>query len=162
MEAISTYFNAERAESLLFIAVAAIALAAAIGCRFVLQQPFFTGMAISLSVVALLQGVVGVTIYQRSPQDMARVQQMLRSAPQRLQTEEVPRMRVVLHKFKIYLAVELALLLLSLAVLAFATPGSLVRGVALGLALQAGFTAVLDLVAMRRGDVYLDWLLLQA
>jgi hypothetical protein len=71
-------------------------------------------------------------------------------------------MRVVLHKFKIYLAVELALLLLSLAVLAFATPGSLVRGVALGLALQAGFTAVLDLVAMRRGDVYLDWLLLQA
>lgn len=24
------------------------------------------------------------------------------------------------------------------------------------------FTAVLDLVAMRRGDVYLDWLLLQA
>jgi hypothetical protein len=159
MEAISTYFNAERAESLLFIAVAAIALAAAIGCRFVLQQPFFTGMAISLSVVALLQGVVGVTIYQRSPQDMARVQQMLRSAPQRLQTEEVPRMRVVLHKFKIYLAVELALLLLSLAVLAFA---SLVRGVALGLALQAGFTAVLDLVAMRRGDVYLDWLLLQA
>jgi hypothetical protein len=35
-------------------------------------------------------------------------------------------------------------------------------GAALGLAVQAGFTAVLDFIAMLRGGAYLNWLLLQS
>jgi hypothetical protein len=161
MDTITTYFNAERAESMLFIAVGAIALAFSAYCLIVLRKPFFSGMAATLAVVAVLQTVVGVTIYQRSPQDMARVQQMLQSAPDQVKTEEVPRMRVVMRNFRIYLGVELALLLLSLLVLAFAAQGGWLRGAAVGLALQALFTAVLDLAATRRGDAYLGWLLAQ-
>lgn len=161
MDTISTYFNAERAESLLFIAVGAIALAAAAWCLLVLRRPFFNGMAITLSVVAALQLIVGVTVYQRSPQDTARVQQIVQTAPERIQTEEVPRMRVVMRNFKIYLAVEVALLILSLIARQLAAPGGWLRGAAMGLALQAVFTAVLDLVATRRGDAYLSWLLSQ-
>ena len=159
MDTISTYFNAERAESMLFIAVGVLALAASGWCLIVLRKPFFNGMAISLSVVAVLQLIVGVTIYLRSPQDAARVQQMLQTAPDRLQTEEVPRMQAVMRNFRIYLGVEVALLILGLALLAFAAPGGLLRGAAMGLALQAVFTAALDLVATRRGDGYLNWLL---
>ena len=162
MDTISTYFNAERAESLLFIAVGAIALVASVWCLLVLRKPYFNGMALSLAVVAVLQLIVGVTVYQRSPQDTARVQRMMQSAPERIQSEEVPRMRVVMRNFKIYLGVELALLILSLIVLQFAAPGGFVRGAAMGLALQAVFTAVLDVVATRRGDAYLSWLLSQA
>ena len=162
MDTVSTYFDAERAESLLFIAVGAIALAASAWCLIVLRKPFFNGMAITLSVVAVLQTIVGVTIHQRSPQDVARVQQMVRAAPDRLQTEEVPRMRGVMRNFKIYLAVEVALLILSLIVLVVAAPGGFLRGAAMGLALQAAFTAALDLAATRRGDAYLTWLLSQA
>ena len=161
MDTISTYFNAERAESLLFIAVGAIALALSAWCLLVLRKPLFNGMALTLSVVAALQLVVGVTVYQRSPQDTARVQQMVQSAPQRIQSEEVPRMRVVMRNFKIYLGVEVALLILSLVVILLASPGGFLRGAAMGLALQAVFTAVLDLVATRRGDAYLSWLLSQ-
>lgn len=161
MDTISTYFNAERAESLLFIAVGAIALAASAWCLLVLRKPFFNGMALTLSVVAALQLIVGVTVYQRSPQDTARVQQMVQSAPERLQSEEVPRMRVVMRNFKIYLGVEVALLILSLVVILLAVPGRFLRGAAMGLALQAVFTAVLDLVATRRGDAYLSWLIQQ-
>lgn len=161
MDTISIYFNAERAESLLFIAVGVIALAVSAWCLLVLRRPFFNGMALTLSVVAVLQLIVGVTVYQRSPLDTARVQQMAQSAPQRIQSEEVPRMRVVMRNFKIYLGVEVALLIVSLVVLLLATPGSFQRGAALGLALQAVFTAVLDLAATRRGDAYLTWLLAQ-
>ena len=106
MDTIAHYFNAERAESLLFIAVGATALAASAWCLFVLRKPFFTGMAITLSVVALLQLVVGVTVYLRAPSDTARAQQMVQAAPARLKTEEVPRMQVVMRNFKRYLAVE--------------------------------------------------------
>jgi hypothetical protein len=62
METISTYFSAERAESLLFMAVSAIALAASAYFVVVLRKPFFNGMAVTLSVVAVLQMIVGVTI----------------------------------------------------------------------------------------------------
>ena len=161
MDTISTYFNAERAESLLFIAVGAIALSVSAWCLLVLRKPFFNGMAITLSVVAALQLIVGITVYQRSPQDAARVQQLVQFAPERIQSEEVPRMRVVMRNFKIYLGVEVVVLILSLVVIWVAAPGGLLRGAAMGLAVQSVFTAVLDVVATRRGDAYLSWLLLQ-
>ena len=161
METISTYFNAERAESVVFIVAALLALAASVWCLIVLKQSFYFGMAISLATIAALQLIVGVTIYQRSPQDTARVQQMIQLEPDRLQTQEVPRMRVVMRNFKIYLGVELTLLILSLFALTLITPGSLAQGLALGMALQAAFTAVLDLIATLRGGAYLSWLLLQ-
>lgn len=87
---------------------------------------------------------------------------MIQSESDRLQSEEVIRMQVVMRNFKIYLGVELALLILSLLVLTMMNPGSLILGAALGLAIQAGFTAVLDLIAMLRGGAYLNWLLLQS
>ena len=161
METISTYFNAERAESVVFIVAALLALAASVWCLLVLKQSFYFGMAISLATIAALQLIVGVTIYQRSPLDTARVQQMIQLEPDRLQTQEVPRMRVVMHNFKIYLGVELTLLILSLFAMTLVTPGSLAQGLALGMALQAAFTAVLDLIATLRGGAYLSWLLLQ-
>ena len=162
METISTYFNAERAESVVFIVAALLALAASVWCLIVLKQSFYFGMAISLATIAALQLIVGVTIYQRSPLDTARVQQMIQLEPDRLQTQEVPRMRVVMRNFKIYLGVELTLLILSLFALTLVTPGSLAQGLALGMALQAAFTAVLDLIATLRGGAYLSWLLLQS
>ena len=84
MDTISTYFNAERAESVLFIAIGVIALAVSAWCLIVVRKPFFNGVALTISVVAALQLIVGVTIYQRSPQDTVRVQQMLQSAPERI------------------------------------------------------------------------------
>jgi hypothetical protein len=161
METIATYFSAERDESMLFMAVGALALAASAYFLLVLRKPFFNGMAITLSVVAALQIIVGITIYQRSPLDTARVQQMVQSAPQKIKSEEVPRMLKVILNFKIYLGVELSLLVLSIVVLLVSSPGTIIRGAAMGLAIQAVFTAVLDLAAMRRGDAYLTWLLSQ-
>ena len=161
METIAAYFSAERDESMLFMAVGALALAASAYFLLVLRKPFFNGMAITLSVVAALQIIVGITIYQRSPLDTARVQQMVQSAPQQIRSEEVPRMKKVILNFKIYLGVELSLLVLSIVVLLLSSPGTIVRGAAMGLAIQAVFTAVLDLAAMRRGDAYLTWLLSQ-
>jgi hypothetical protein len=48
-----------------------------------------------------------------------------------------------------------------LIIILIASPGGFLRGAAVGLALQAVLTAVLDLVATRRGDAYLTWLLSQ-
>jgi hypothetical protein len=158
METISDYCKAERAESLRFIAVGGMALAASAWCVLVLGKPFFNGMAITLSVVAALQWRVGVTVCRRTLADAARVQQMVRAARARLKTDEVKRMLVVMHNFTLYLTLEVMLLLASVVVLTLATQAGAWRGAATGLAAQAVFTMALDLAATRRGAAYLDWL----
>jgi len=70
-------------------------------------------------------------------------------------------MQIVMRKFKIFLGVELSLLILSIIVVMGTASGTLMRGVAIGLAIQAVFTIVLDLAAMQRGNVYVTWLLTQ-
>ena len=70
-------------------------------------------------------------------------------------------MRTVMRNFRIYLVVEVVLLLASLLVLAWAAPGTFSRGAAIGIAVQAAITAVLDLIATQRGAAYLSWLLAQ-
>ena len=84
---------------------------------------------------------------------------MVQSQPGRVQSEEVPRRHAVMRNFRIYLGVEVALLILSLAVCAFAAPAGFWRGAGTGRAVQAAFTIVLDLFATRRGATYLEWLL---
>jgi hypothetical protein len=113
-------------------------------------------------VIAVLQLIVGFTIYERSPKDAQRVHQMIQSEPDRLASEEVPRMQLVMRNFKVYLVVELLLLALSLLVVAWAGPDGFWRGAAIGLALQSLLTAVLDVVATHRGAAYLEWLLLRS
>ncbi len=64
-----------------------------------------------------------------------------------------------MRNFKIYLVVEVLLLIASVAVLALVTQSLGWRGAATGLALQAVFTIMLDLAATQRGASYLAWLL---
>ena len=161
MEAIFTYFNGERTESMLFIAVGGLAILVSTYFAVAVRKPFFIGVAITLSLVAVLQLVVGLTIFQRSPQDTLRVVQMVQSAPQRIHAEEVPRMQIVMRNFKLFLGVELSLLIVSIIVVMGTASGTLIRGMAIGLAIQAVFTIVLDLAAMQRGNVYVTRLLTQ-
>ncbi len=72
MEQISNYFNAEKSESILFFLVGSIAIGIAIYFLFKLKEPFYNGMAYPLIAVALIQIVVGTSIFFRSPKDIER------------------------------------------------------------------------------------------
>ena len=128
------YFSAKRTERLVFITVGLLALLASTACVIVLRKPLFSGWALTMSVVVMLQLSEGI------------------------RSEELLRMRVVMRSFKICLGVEVALLILGLIAIPFAAPGGFIRGAATALALQAGFTAMLDLAATRRGDAHLKGL----
>ncbi len=158
MPPISKYFHAEKSESLLFIAVGVAAIA--IGLYFYLQikTPYHKGLAISLSLIALIQLTVGSTVFVRSPKDIVRVQQIVEKAPERIRTEEIPRMKTVMKNFVLYRYVELALLLIGI-VLAFAfAPQTFWKGIGLGLALQSGIMLLLDYFAEKRGQEYMEYL----
>jgi multidrug transporter EmrE-like cation transporter len=158
MEQISKYFNAEKSESLLFVVVGIVALLLSAYFLVKMKQPFYNGMAYPFIVVALIQLTVGSSVYFRSPKDIARVNQMMQTETAKIQTEEIPRMEIVMEKFVLYRWVEIALVIVGIVLFLYFQPMTLWKGIGLGLAIQSSFMLLLDYFAESRGKVYLDYL----
>jgi len=158
MENIQTYFNAERAESLVFIAIGIIAFAAGIYFLFSFKKPFYTGIAWPLIIIAVIQIFVGGAVFIRSPKDIARVEIMFSTNHHALATEEIPRMETVMKNFAVYRWVEIALTAVGVILILTQIFGSMGKGIGTGLLIQSLLMLVADYFAMKRGQVYLDWL----
>lgn len=158
MESVKQYFDAEKYESILFIAVGAGAALLAIYFLVANKQPFYKGMAWPTLLVAAIQIVVGTTVLARTDQDLNRVHNQIANAQSEIDTQEIPRMKIVMRKFVVYRYVEIALLLLGIAAIIAASPYSAVRGGGYGLAMQAAVMLLLDFFAERRGAEYLAYL----
>lgn len=147
------YFAGEKQESLLFIAVGLIA----IGLAFWLwaNGHRLRFMAVPLVVVALMQLVVGATIYLRTETQLQSLITQYESAPAQFKQDEVRRMETVMKNFDIYKVVEMVLLVLGVCLVGFLQRFDVAAGIGAGLVLQAGFTLALDLFAQARGQDYL-------
>jgi hypothetical protein len=159
MKFVTDYFNAEKFESLFFVGVGIIAIALGIYFWFIIKEPFYKGLAIPLVLVALIQLSVGSTVYFRSPKDILMVENLIIKEPFKIQTEEIPRMNVVMKNFVIYRWVEIALILVGIIMFFFFQPMSILKGIGLGLFIQASFMLLLDFFAESRGKTYLEFLL---
>lgn len=158
MNSIEKYFSSEKQESILFVLVGIIGIAISSYFLVKMKRPFYIGMAYPLIAIAFIQIVVGSTVYVRSPKDIARVTLILHTEESSIQTEEIPRMEVVMKNFKIYRWIEIALLLLGLVMYLYLAPASLYKGIGLGLLIQSSFMLALDYFAENRGEIYLEFL----
>jgi len=158
MEQVSKYFNAEKAESILFIAAGLIAIIVSAYFFIRLKQPFYNGLAYSLIVIALIQLTVGISIYYRSPKDISRVNQIIQTDKAKIKTEEIPRMKTVMKNFVLYRWIEISLIIIGIIMFLFLGPGTIWRGVGLGLFIQAGLMLLFDYFAESRGTIYLEYL----
>jgi multidrug transporter EmrE-like cation transporter len=159
MNQIEKYFNAEKYESVLFVLVGMVAIATATYFFVRVKQSFYYGMAYPLIAVALIQIVVGGSVYFRSPKDIARVTEIVQTNKVKIQTEEIPRMKTVMKNFAIYRWVEILLLLTGIIMFFYFQPLNIWKGVGAGLAIQAGFMLLLDFFAESRGRIYLEYLM---
>jgi hypothetical protein len=158
MQLIEKYFNAEKYESILFIIVGLTAIGFAIYYLTKVKLPFNNGMAYPLILVALIQLVVGTSVLIRSPKDIARVNTIVQTDKAKIQSEEIPRMEVVMKNFDIYRWVEIALLVLGIILFFAMKPETFWKGIGLGLAIQSSFMLALDYFAESRGKWYLAYL----
>lgn len=158
MEQITKYFNAEKGESVIFVLVGIVAIILSTYFLIKLKQPFYTGMAYPLIVIALIQLTVGSSVYLRSPKDIERVNQIVQTDKSKIQTEEIPRMITVIKNFAIYKWVEIALILVGIIMFFYFRPATIWKGIGLGLFIQAGFMLLLDFYAESRGKTYLEYL----
>jgi len=158
MNQIEKYFNAEKYESILFVLVGITAISFALHFLIKIKQPFFNGVSYPLISVALVQIIVGSSVYFRSPKDITRVNQIIQIEKRKIATDEIPRMEVVMKNFLIYRWVEIALLLVGVCMYLFIDSSTFLKGVGLGLMIQASFMLLLYYFAESRGKIYVAFL----
>ena len=149
---IDSYFRAEKLESLLFIVVGALAIALAL--LLLRRRSPLRGMAIPLIAVALIQGVVGTTVFLRSDAQVAQLQQQAREAPAAFRSGETARMNTVIANFDLYRRIEFGLLALGMAIVVLLRNREFWFAFGLGLVLQSGFMLALDHFAEARAHTY--------
>ena len=147
------YFAGEKQESLLFIAVGLVAIGVA--AWLWMNGHRLRMMAVPLVIVALMQLVVGSTVYLRTESQMQGLVAQSQSAPAQFKQDEVSRMQTVMKNFNIYKTIEMMLLVLGVCLIAFLQRFDIAAGIGAGLVLQAGFTLALDMFAEARGQDYL-------
>jgi hypothetical protein len=157
MEQVSKYFSAEKAESIFFVLAGITAILIACYFIFVLKKPFQNGIAYSIATIALIQIIAGTSVYFRSPKDIERVNHLIQTDKAKIQSEEIPRMIVVMKNFTLYKYIEIALIFTGIGFL-FILRNDLLKGIGLGLGIQSSIMLLLDIVAAARGEVYLSFL----
>ncbi len=158
---IEKYFNAERSESWVFMAIGIAGILAAIVFFFFIKTNLYKGAAIPFLVIGLLLGAVGFTIYKRSDADRMRNVYAYDMNPSELKEKEIPRMQTVIKNFIVYRWVEIILFLTGAALYIYFIRDirhDFWRGFGLALALMAFLALTADYFAERRGHVYLNGL----
>jgi uncharacterized paraquat-inducible protein A len=150
----NSYFSAEKQESLIFIAVGLLAIG--ISVWLWMNGHRLKSMAYPLVAIAVMQIVVGASVYLRTDVQLSTLSVQLNANPAALKTEETNRMQTVMKNFSIYKAVEMVLLIIGVGMIAFLQRHDLAAGIGVGLVLQAAFTLTLDIFAEARGADYLS------
>ncbi|MFN7325612.1 MAG: hypothetical protein ACK5SQ_03430 [Chitinophagales bacterium] len=159
MDPIVKYFTGEKAESYLFLFMGIVALTLAVGFLLGLKTAFWKGVAIPFLIVATLELVVGYTIVRRSPKDIVRVENYYKSDPAKITDQEIPRMEKVMSNFVLFRYLEITLIVLGIFLMYSTQKDTFLRGIGLGLFIQASIVLSLDFFAERRGKVYMDYLI---
>jgi hypothetical protein len=148
------YFQAEKQEALLFLAVGVVALATA--ALLLRGGGAWRAMAWPLGVVALIQIGVGGAVFFRTDRQVAALVETLDTDPSAFRNAETARMAQVMSSFRDYAILEVALIAIGIALTAFFPHRQALYAVGVGLIAQAAFMLVLDLFAAQRGRAYLE------
>ncbi len=153
LNALNNYFVAEKQESVIFIVVGLLAIGFSVWLW--MNGHRLKSMAYPLVVIAMMQIVVGSTIYLRTDSQVSTLSTQLQVNPAALKADETARMETVMKKFSIYKAIEMLLLIMGVAMIAFFQRHDVAAGIGVGMVLQAAFTLTLDIFAETRGADYL-------
>ena len=158
IQEVRSYFDAEKFESTIFITAGIIAFITAFWFWFKVKDSLYTGIAFPLLIIALIQLVVGSSIYFRSPKDTTRVENYISNDKTKINEVEIPRMNTVMKNFVLYRYVEIILILAGLFLIFFFSGNEFVKGIGIGLNIQSALMLIFDFFAEKRGTEYLIYL----
>ncbi|MBG9375208.1 hypothetical protein I5907_03130 [Panacibacter sp. DH6] len=154
---IEKYFIAEKQESLLFILLGIAAISIALVGLLYWKTPFWKGAAIPLILIALIQVIVGYTVFARSDKQRTDMVYAFETDPLKVQQQELPRMEEVNKNFVTYRWTEIILLVAGvvLALVYRSNPEKqLITGIGVALAIEAAIMLGADFIAEKRAHDY--------
>jgi hypothetical protein len=154
---IEKYFNAEKAESWVFMAIGITGIILAIVFFFFLKTNLYKGLAVPLASIGLLMGVVGFTVYKRSDQQRIDNVYAYDMNPDQLKNKELPRMKTVMKNFVIYRWIEIFLFLVGVCLYIYFIRNfyqDFWRGFGFALAIMALLALAADYFAEKRAHIY--------
>lgn len=157
MDSILKYFNGEKAQCTIGLLVAIVFILVAAYFLW-LQQPFLKGVAYITLLVSVLLGSICAGVVWRTPKDIARVSSFYQSAPEKMRTEELPRMKKVMSSFSVIKKVEIVLVAAGVLMFFFFGKNDLLRGIGIGLVAMGSLGFLFDHLAEARGKIYFDFL----
>lgn len=151
-DALLTYFNGEKQGGLLLTALGVIGLATAV----VLFQARWglRSFAVTLGAFALIELALGLGLYLRTGPQVSALLQQLGSDAARFFSDEGARMARVQRTFVVVQYVEVAVIVVAAIVALTLKQRVAISGVALGFAIHAAVLLAFDVIAERRGAVY--------
>ncbi len=153
---IHAYFNVEQLGALMIFVIGLIAFAGAgYFLFFSSYSDFYKGMSWPLLIVSVIQIGIGAYIYWRTPQDIQRVEFYFNEHPDKLITDELPRMQKVLKSFVYYVRLQVTLCVVGVLMIIFTqSKSNLLMGIGVGLLVQGGVMLMFDYLAERRAGEY--------
>lgn len=150
------YFAAEKNESLLFMLIGATTLMTACFCWFWWKKPFYEGMAWPLMAIAIVELVVGGSVFFRTDGQVKSLEELFERSPADLAAAELPRMKTVMRNFQIYRRVEIAFMIVGLGLILWNVQSNFWKGCGAGMFLQGGLMLLADFFAEKRGMEYVE------
>lgn len=158
---IETYFQAEKKGGFFLMAIGIIASAIGGGMLLSAAAPFYTGLAVPLAVVGFAQVMVGAIVARRSDFQAEDLRKLLRESPAEFRQLELPRMTTVLRNFVRIKWIEVAFIVLGLAVILLNESLNFPKGLGAGLLVQGLLMLIFDFFAEKRGKEYFAFVNLQ-
>jgi hypothetical protein len=157
MEPIEKYFGGERLQCTIGLVYALLCIVLSVYMLY-LDKVMMKGLAYTLIPTSALLLIICVAIVVRTPKDVQRVTTFYTSAPEKMQSDELPRMQEVMNNFTFIKKIEAGLFIASLMVGLVFWKNELVRGIAIGLMAQSAVLFLFDYLAAIRGKAYLEFL----
>jgi hypothetical protein len=154
---IERYFNAEKAESWVFMAIGITGIILAIVFFFFLKTNLYKGMAIPLVSIGLLLAIIGSTVYKRSDQQRIDNVYAYDMNPAQLKNKELSRMKTVMKNFVIIRWLEIFLFIVGAGLYIYFIRDfhhDFRRGFGFALSIMAIVALCADHFAEKRGHVY--------
>jgi hypothetical protein len=154
MDVLTSYFHGEKTAGLV---LAGIGLTAAVAAALMFPARWeLRAMAITCAVWALLELAVGLGLYFKTGPQLDQLVAQLGSDPVALFAAELPRMVKVQRNFLVIELVWLTAIVCGAAIAVWRKGDPRVSGVALAVVIHAAVFLAFDIIAERRGALYLD------
>jgi hypothetical protein len=151
---IQDYFKPEKYEALLFLLIGIALIAFSVYAIMKFGDSFYKGLAIPFILIALVQIVVGGSVFFRTDKQIDQLEILYKENPKVFADQELARIIPVNKNFIVYRNVELAFIVIGLGMFFFLRGKDFWYGVGVGMFIQGAVMLSLDMFAERRGHIY--------